>query len=259
MSKKRVAVYIDGFNYYYAVVDFMRNDASSRKIKWLDYRALIEQKILKCVAYDKTNLKINFYTAINGYRSKESVNNHNTYINALRERNIDIILGYYKLRSTGLVCRIECETCQKPVTVKKFFIDKKDPVICEHCNNTICLPSKEILMHPEEKQTDINIAKDILIDAIQDNYDEFYLLSTDSDFVPVAEFVIKNCKKSFFVVAPDNKCFRKMPDNTTKFVHRYEVNKFLDLGAEECRIKMGRLTNYQLPQKIGNITKPAKW
>lgn len=259
MSKKRVAVYIDGFNYYYAIVDFMHNDLASRQVKWLDYRALIEQKILKGVAYDKTNLKINFYTAINGYRSKESVQNHNTYINALRARNIDIIKGFYKLRSTGLVCRIECETCQKPVTVKNFFIDKNTPVICESCNNTICLTSKKTLMHPEEKQTDINIAKDILIDAIQDNYDEFYLFSTDSDFVPIADFVIKNCKKNFIVVAPDNKCLRRMPDNTQKFTFRYEINKFLDLGAEEYRIKMGRLTNYQLPRNLGNITKPVKW
>ena len=73
MSKKRVAVYIDGFNYYYAIIDYLHKTSFTTGLKWLDYRQLITNKILKNNKdVDKSNIRINFYTAINTYRPKES-------------------------------------------------------------------------------------------------------------------------------------------------------------------------------------------
>ena len=44
--------------------------------------------------------------------------------------------------------------------------------------------------HPEEKQTDVNIARDVLVDAITDNVDLIYIFSTDSDFVPIVDYIL---------------------------------------------------------------------
>lgn len=108
MTKKRIAVYIDGFNYYYAILNHMRENPSYTSMKWLDYRALVETHILKKISYDRTALIINFYTAINGYRGKDSQQRHNIYMNALRAKDINIIKGYYKLRRCSFIlpCRM---------------------------------------------------------------------------------------------------------------------------------------------------------
>lgn len=143
------------------------------------------------------------------------------------------------------------------------MIDKGYNFNCSKCNSIIDISQKHIIKHPEEKQTDTNIAKDILIDATKDKFDICYLFSTDSDFVPVADYVLKECNKDFIVVAPDSKIIKKVKQPygkpIEKGVFRYGINKFTDIGAEEYRLKMGRLSRYLLPNKIGNITKPISW
>lgn len=256
MSKLKIAVYIDGFNYYYAILDYMRNNPNRQPLKWLDYRSLIENHILKNSSYSKTDLKINFYSAINGFRSNDSKDRHNIYINALKIKKINVILGYYKLREVSLNCHLECDNCNKTVFVENYTINKMNNLICSKCKSIIDISQKNRIKHPEEKQTDTNIAKDILIDATQNKFDTCYLFSTDSDFVPVADYVVNECKKKFIVVAPDIKIIKKTND---KSEYRYAINQFTGIGADEYRLKMGRLARYLLPNKVGNITKPITW
>ncbi len=263
MSKKKVAVYIDGFNYYYAIIDYLRNSDNKVSLKWLDYRKFITESVLKDTEYSKSDLKINFYTAINGYRKDNSVAKHEIYLEALRNKNINVVKGYYKLRETFLGCHVTCEQCTAPVYVKKYTINGK-PLKCSRCKKDIDLSIVKTVQHPEEKQTDVNIAKDILVDALQENpYDIFILLSTDSDFVPVADHVVNVCKKEFWVIAPATKIVRKSKNEQGELVekgeYRYGIDKFLDIGANSQRIRIPRLNRYQLPNPFGNIKKPSEW
>jgi len=56
-----------------------------------------------------------------------------------------------------------------------------------------------------EKATDVNIAQDLIFDAIDNNYEKSYLISNDGDFSGVISSVIKRFNKEIIYVAIGNK------------------------------------------------------
>ena len=284
MSKKRVAVYIDGFNFYYAIVDYLHKTPFSRNLKWLDYKQLIEKKILKgCRDVDKSSLRVNFYTAINTYRPKDSQIKHETYIKALEKSGVKVIKGKYKLREVYLSCHLNCSNCNEIIFLRDYNITKDEEVTCHKCKSNLNLSEYKRAQHPEEKQTDVNIARDILVDAITDNVDLIYIFSTDSDFVPVVDYILnvlnpkleeynKNnpedlkLKKEIVIVAPHTKeVYFKSVEENGQFVKkefsepRYKIENFTNLGAEEYRLKLGQLSYYQFPSPYCELKKPLDW
>ncbi len=55
-----------------------------------------------------------------------------------------------------------------------------------------------------EKATDINLAQDLIFDAVDNNYDKAYLISNDGDFSGVVSSIIKRFKKEVIYVAIGN-------------------------------------------------------
>ena len=55
-----------------------------------------------------------------------------------------------------------------------------------------------------EKATDINIAQDLIFDAIDNNYEKAYLISNDGDFSGVVSSIIKRFNKEIIYVAIGN-------------------------------------------------------
>ena len=55
-----------------------------------------------------------------------------------------------------------------------------------------------------EKATDINIAQDLIFDAIDNSYDKAYLISNDGDFSGVIHSIIKRFNKEIVYVAIGN-------------------------------------------------------
>jgi uncharacterized LabA/DUF88 family protein len=95
---------------------------------------------------------INFYTAF--YPSNQDKRlRHELYNNALKSTGVNIVLGEFKKRDRH----------------------------CKKCNHK----SKSF----EEKQTDVNIAIDLLKFAIRDDYDKAVILSADSDLIPAVKAV----------------------------------------------------------------------
>lgn len=286
MSKKRVAVYIDGFNYYYAIIDYLHKNPfpGELKLKWLDYKQLVIKKILKNNHdADKSNIKINFYTAINTYRPKESQIKHERYIKALEKSGVNVIKGKYKLREVYLSCHLNCNTCNEIIFLRDYNITKNEPVTCSKCKTILNLSEYTRAQHPEEKQTDVNIAKDILVDAITDTVDLIYIFSTDSDFVPVVDYILNTLnseiekfnnqnpdnpkrKKEVVIVAPQTKEVKsKVIEKDGNFIKkevsepRYKIENFTSLGASELRLKLGQLSNYQFPSPYNGLEKPLGW
>lgn len=63
----------------------------------------------------------------------------------------------------------------------------------------------------EEKMTDVNIAVEIMADAVEDNFDTALLLSADSDLAAPIEFVRKrHSNKSVVVVSPPRRQSKKL-------------------------------------------------
>jgi len=56
-----------------------------------------------------------------------------------------------------------------------------------------------------EKATDVNLAQDLIFDAIDKTYDKAYLISNDGDFSGVVSSVIKRFSKEIIYVAIGNK------------------------------------------------------
>ena len=81
------------------------------------------------------------------------VKTHKLYIRALRTANVKVVLGRFMKKET---------TCHK--CYRKYWTH-------------------------EEKRTDVNIALQVLSDAMNDTFDRAILISADSDMLPVIEAV----------------------------------------------------------------------
>jgi len=93
--KRRVIVYVDGFNLYFGMME-----ACIQHCKWLDINSLV-----KSYMSDNQNLiEIKYFTSrITNSPSKQK--RQTTYLEALESTGINIIYGLYKAKG------IECENC----------------------------------------------------------------------------------------------------------------------------------------------------
>lgn len=96
MPKRRVSVYIDGFNLYHAV-DALSED----HLKWLDLRKLSKTlvrsgEVVTCVKY---------FSAYATWR-EDSYRRHQTYVAALKACGVQFIEGKFKRK------RVQCRLCQ---------------------------------------------------------------------------------------------------------------------------------------------------
>ena len=135
------------------------------------------------------------------------------YLDALRSTNTKLILGHYKSR------RKRCRSCGV------------------HWNQN------------EEKMTDVNIAVNLITDAMEDKYDTALLISGDSDLVPPINAVHRCFPNKRVVVA--------FPPNR----HNNSVK-----NAAKGSFIIGRtkLTQSQFPDQIQKpngyiIQKPSQW
>jgi uncharacterized LabA/DUF88 family protein len=167
-SRVRVYGFIDGFNLYHALnkLDSATNypdEIKYRKYKWLCLRSLIGQFVLPD---SETLAGVEYFTAYpNWAGSEEKVLRHQTYVNALRTRDVAVTTGEFKPKDT------ECRQC------------------------------KAVFKAPVEKETDINIALALIKRAPL--YDKAILLTADSDQVPVIK-MLKDLhpEKTFVSLAP---------------------------------------------------------
>jgi uncharacterized LabA/DUF88 family protein len=133
---------------------------------WLDIQGLAESILLP----SQELIGIKYFTSPISH-SKGKQERQNKYLDALRTRPlIEIIFG-------------------------RFQPDRKE---CDHCGHPA--------YHPQEKKTDVNIAVNLICDALEDRYDTAVLLTGDSDLVPAVEAVKKlTPQKRIVVVFPPNR------------------------------------------------------
>ena len=172
-SKFGVITYIDGYNLYFGMLDEAvrrgsraEPDASYYRHMWLDIQGLAES-LLKP---NQDLVLVKYFTSpISNAKGKQE--RQNAYLDALRTKpKVEIIFG-------------------------RFQPDRKE---CDHCGHPA--------YHPQEKKTDVNIATNLICDAIENRYDTALLVTGDSDLVPALEAVKRlTPTKRLVVVFPPNR------------------------------------------------------
>jgi len=115
-----------------------------------------------------------------------------------------------------------------------------DPKECRKCGGTA--------FHPQEKKTDVNIATQMLNDAIHNNFDTALLVSGDSDQVPTIEMVRKVFNRHVVVAFPPRRFSAEMQKVATAS-YRIGEDKF-----KMCLMPQ----KIKLPSGI-EISCPSKW
>lgn len=142
-------------------------DLRNDQLKWLSLNDLANLLIPK---RDEEIVAIKYFSALAHKRGLDSVKRHETYISALQSEGVECVLGRFK----------------------------GQPRHCRNCGNN--------WKHPEEKETDVNIAIHMVADGYDNLFDVCYLISADTDLVPPLQMI--KCKlpqKEIVAVSPPNR------------------------------------------------------
>jgi uncharacterized LabA/DUF88 family protein len=179
---------------------------------WLDYPALAERLAHQLREENTQLVGTKYFTS--RISSPEAKRKRQTvYLEALESRgNIEIYYGNYR------ESHYECSGCHRPNYV------------------------------PNEKQTDVNIATQMLIDGFQNNFDTAILIGGDSDLVPPLDVVRRQLNKRVVCVFPPRRISKELQKVCNGFLHLGEVD----------------LKHNQLPDQITKadgyvLERPAFW
>jgi len=158
--KRRCIVYLDGFNFYYGVME--ENPAW----KWLNLQSFFET--LRC---NEDVVAVKHFTAVIDpqRRTSERRDRQRVYFQALATLpKVSRIEGKYQLRTV---------TCRAADCPRKLDYES-----------------------PEEKKTDVNIAVAMIEDAMDGAVDNIVLVSSDSDLEPAVKMIRNRFSKIKVVV-----------------------------------------------------------
>lgn len=160
----RVVCYIDGFNVYHSIDNLSRATRGKKNyLKWLDLHKLMHVFTDPAVHQIK---EIKYFSAYATWMASAYAR-HQVYVQALEHTGVNVILGQFK---------------------------EKD-IYCKLCKGTF--------KGHEEKESDVNLACHLTADAFQDNFDQAFIVSRDSDLSQPIRFVRDHFpKKKVKVIAP---------------------------------------------------------
>jgi uncharacterized LabA/DUF88 family protein len=181
------------------------------RYRWLDYPALLQRRIRSGQVLGE----IKYFTALVTHQP-ERIKRQETYLRALEVRGgVTTIRGSFELRS------IKCSVCSK------------------------------WYKHPEERQTDVNIATHLVSDAYEDAYDTAYLVSADADLVPAVQFVRERRGKTVVLIDPPRRHSDALAAQSDRHWH-----------FAESHLRQSQLPNpveYEKKAKVRRIYRPPSW
>jgi uncharacterized LabA/DUF88 family protein len=192
--KKRVAFFVDGFNIYHAI-----NSLGVEYYKWLDLCSLASSFIDP----SRMNLEsVSYFTSEPTHiRDRSVLDRHRAYTDALRSKGVRVILGSFK---------------------------KAD----ERCQVATCTHFDRHYTRNREKHTDVNIAIHMLQGAYENEYDVAYLISADSDLVPVVRMLTSPpLEKTIRVIAPPGTVHSK---DLGSMVGKSNLKRIAKITLERC-------------------------
>ena len=176
---QRVIAYIDGFILFYSSLKGTKN-------KWLDIVSMCEALLnqnqeLVAVKYFSAQISL-FHTA------PEKALRQRIYLEALQTSpKIEIRLGYFSIHKS------------------------KMPLAEDYDKGKLSLVE---VVKTEEKGTDVNLAVQMAVDAVQDKFDYAMLFSNDSDMSYSVQIAVKDCKKKVgLYIARDAISYKVLKEN----------------------------------------------
>ena len=182
-KKNRVAVYIDGSNFYNYLKDLKSNgEISFGDRKKFDYDVFIDFLLDNRFLVSKR-----YYTGIfrNVYNS---------------EKSLKLVKGQQKFLA-GLE--------------NNDFIIKRGRIMYDSGKT-------------REKGTDVKIATDIIVGAVDDIYDTAIIVSSDTDLVPALQYVRHKNKKIEYIGFSHSPSFGMQKNaNFSRLLSPFDINKFI--------------------------------
>ena len=179
--------------------------------------SLLKASIKSHLKTDDFDIEVIFFSALARHRSIESQLRHKTYLKALKLSGVKVVLGEFKEKYIA-----PCSDCKQK---------RSDEKILKH----------------EEKHTDVNVAITLLEYAFKDKFDRAYLLSGDSDYVPV----VKRVKELF----PEKEIIISPPPQKN-----YCVHALVSASGETSfyRFKWNQIRHFQFADGFNGLINPWK-
>lgn len=211
--------YIDGYNFYAGMCE-----AGLHGNIWIDVQKLCELLKLKSEFVNQ----IKYFTSLPTF-NKAKRERHQVYLNAISAYCplVTIIKGQFSEEDA----RETCPGCGKLVVAE-----------CIPCN------WKRSRKRFKEKMTDVNIAVQMVSDAINKEFDVAYLITGDTDLVPAVEAV---------------KALIPAPKLVVFFPPARMTGGFFNIADRGIQISPPQIRAVQLPDPVpsgnGPIQKPSTW
>ncbi len=214
----RTIIYVDGFNLYYRAL-------KDTRFKWLDLKGLFTAMFPahKIVA-------IKYYTAnVSSKISPGGPARQQLYLNALATLpEILIFKGNFLVNSTW--GHLKQPPRFKPTATTAHI----DPP-----------PIKALILKPEEKGSDVNLASHLVNDGWKNNFDEAAVVSNDTDLVEPIRIVVEELKKPVGVVFPLRNPLKPAASlmNVATFIKRIRPNSLAASQFPKPRHRRARKPN----------------
>lgn len=164
----RVACFVDGFNLYHAIDELRDNrDRPLNFLKWVNLRSLAEKLI---VPSKEVITDVYYFSAIADWLPEASAR-HGVYLKALESVNVHLRLGNFKRKHRK----------------------------CKNCGDT--------WIGHEEKESDVNLALQMLNEAWIGSFDKAIVMTADTDIVPAIKMIRERFPEKNIVSAIPEKRF----------------------------------------------------
>ena len=214
MTKQRVIAYIDGFNLYYSSL-------KGTKYKWLDIWSMCQSLLspnqeLKAVKYFSAQIGAEFSSPEKPFRQK-------IYLEALKTNpKVIVKLGYFSTHEV------------------------KMPKAEDFRQGKITLVN---VVKTEEKGTDVNLAVQMAVDAVRNEFDYAMLFSNDSDMAYAIQIAAQECKKKIGLYIARKAVSFKVLRKNTSYIRTITPNILAsNQFPDEIKAQSGRI-----------IKKPKGW
>ncbi len=219
----RTYVYVDGFNLFYGIL-------KKSPYKWLNLKKLCQNILREEYSIES----INYYTArVSDTINPGSSKRQQIYINALQTiPELKVHYGNFIFHEKYL------RKVERPKDSKKGNFHKAPELLTKEY---------ALVLHPEEKGSDVKLATHLLNDAWNNRYDAAIVITNDTDLVEPMKLVLRERKKQVIVVNP------------TKNKVAGSIRKIKPTFVTQLSSK--RLKEAQFPDNIPStdITKPNEW
>ena len=219
-AKKKVAFFVDGYNLYHSIAGLSAHDSTKNYLKWVDLRALFQQFINKST---EEIADIYYFTAHPTHTRPDVQDRYNKLIRVYTEiLGIKVLFGKFKEK------KITCRCC--------------------HAN----------WIHHEEKESDVNIAINLVEAAYEQRYDTLCLVTQDSDLAPAVKLARKVFQGQIRLISPPG----RPPSNEISRVLRGKgIGKIKEIHLERAlmndkyvdtrtkRVIVRRPTEYDPPRQ----------